>query len=157
MGQFRYMLRSGMMGWVSLMLDTTAWSVEQREAAQASIALYKEKLRPLIRDARLYHVSERPDGVHWDGVEYWDADRGQGVVYAFRGSEPNQDEHRFLLAGLDRRKSYRLHFEDGSSNDLEATGDGLMREGLRVRLGEPLSSELVFLSEAAKSQAAKQD
>lgn len=31
----------------------------------------REELRPLIRDTRLYHASDRPDGAHWDGVEYW--------------------------------------------------------------------------------------
>ena len=65
---FLYMLRKGMMGWVSIMQDTTAWNAEQHEAARQAIALYKEQLRPLIRDARLYHVSDRPDGVHWDGM-----------------------------------------------------------------------------------------
>ena len=91
---FRYMLRSGMMGWVTIMLDTTAWTPEQHEAGRRAIALYKEKLRPLIRDANLYHVSERPDGIRWDGIEYWNPQRGQGVVYAFRGSVADENEHR---------------------------------------------------------------
>ena len=69
---FLYMLRSGMMGWMTIMLDTTQWSPEQHRAAMRSFSLYKQELRPLIRDARLYHVSDRPDGVHWDGIEYWD-------------------------------------------------------------------------------------
>jgi len=68
---FLYMLRSGMMGWFTIMMDTTTWTPEQHAAARNAIALYKEKLRPLIRNAQLYHVSPRPDGVHWDGMEYW--------------------------------------------------------------------------------------
>jgi hypothetical protein len=63
-GNFLYMLRSGMMGWVTIMQDTTSWSVAQHEAARQAIVLYKQKLRPLIREASLYHVSDRPDGVH---------------------------------------------------------------------------------------------
>jgi alpha-galactosidase len=47
---FLYMLRSGMMGWMSLMLDTTAWSEQQRNIARHAFALYKSELRPLIRD-----------------------------------------------------------------------------------------------------------
>ncbi|HEV2473715.1 MAG TPA: glycoside hydrolase family 36 protein, partial [Chthonomonadales bacterium] len=69
---FLYMLRSGMMGWITIMTDTTAWTAEQHELARSAFALYKERLRPLIRDARLYHVSARPDGARWDGMEYWD-------------------------------------------------------------------------------------
>ena len=83
---FRYVLRGGMMGWFTLMLDTTAWNQEQHTAARVAIALYKAKLRPLIREANLYHVSDRPDGVHWDGIEYFDQARSKGVLFAFHGS-----------------------------------------------------------------------
>ena len=146
---FLYMLRSGMMGWITIMLDTTAWTPEQHVAAARAIALYKQKLRPLIRDANLYHVSARPDGVRWDGTEYWDPARGQGVVFAFRGTIPNETEHRFVLAGLDAARHYALHFEDGSASDAQATGSELMTQGLEISLPNPLSSELVFLQEAS--------
>jgi hypothetical protein len=156
-GQFRYMLRSGMMGWMTLMLDTTQWNAEQRQSALTGIALYKQKLRPLIRDAHLFHVSDRPDGVHWDGIEYWDPLRKQGVLFAFRGTAPDSPTHAFILAGLDPVKRYRLHFEDGSSADRSATGEELMQSGLLVKLSEPISSELVFLSEETTSPASTQD
>ncbi len=71
---FRYMLRSGMMGWLTIMLDTTAWSDEQHKVAKAEFDLYKAELRPFIREADLYHISPRADGVHWDGMEYFDPD-----------------------------------------------------------------------------------
>ena len=145
---FLYMLRSGMMGWETIMQDTNAWTPEQHEAARQAFALYKEKLRPLIRDAELFHISPRPDGVHWDGMEYWDPARGTGVVFAFRGTAADEAEHRFVLAGLDGAKHYRLHFQDGSSTDAEATGAELMGAGLEVHLPNPLSSELVFLEDA---------
>jgi len=146
---FLYMLRSGMMGWMTIMQDTNAWSPEQRETAKDAIGLYKEKLRPLIRDADLYHISPRPDGVHWDAVEYWEPHTRQGVVYAFHGSETGEGSHSFVLTGLSQDKRYRLHFEDGSSADLEVAGSELMQSGLQVNLPAPLSSELVFLTEIA--------
>jgi hypothetical protein len=58
---FKHMLRSGMMGWLSIMIDTTNWDEKQHEIAKSEIQLYKEKLRPFIRDADLYHISDRPD------------------------------------------------------------------------------------------------
>jgi len=146
---FLYMLRSGMMGWVTIMTDTTAWTDEQHDAARKAFALYKSQLRPLIRDAQLYHISARPDGVHWDGEEYWDAARSKGVVYAFRGSVADENEHRFVLSGLNANKRYRLHFQDGSQPDRDASGGELMGAGLSVHLQQPLSSELVFLDEVA--------
>jgi disulfide oxidoreductase YuzD len=144
---FLYMLRSGMMGWITIMTDTTAWTTEQHEAARKAFELYKAQLRPFIRDAQMFHISARPDGVHWDGLEYWDATRGKGVVYAFRGSIPDEAGHHFILAGLPANKHYRLHFEDGSQPDHEVSGSELLGQGLSVRLWNPLSSELVFLDE----------
>jgi len=146
MENFLYMLRSGMMGWVSIMTDTTAWTLEQHEAARRSIVLYKTKLRPLIRDAQLYHVSDRPDGVHWDGIEYYDPAQSRGVLYAFRGGVGVEPDHRFVLKGLLAAQAYRLHFEDGSALDHTVRGSELMGLGLNVHLALPQSSELVFLS-----------
>jgi hypothetical protein len=143
---FMYMLRSGMMGWLTVMQDTSRWTAEQRAAARAAIALYKARLRPLIRDAELFHISPRPDGVHWDGMEYWDPTRRQGVVFAFHGSDEAELGHRFILAGLNAQTTYRLHFEDGTSSDRTASGQELMTSGLRVVLRESLSSELIFMS-----------
>ena len=148
---FLYMLRSGMMGWLTLMLDTSVWTPEQHEAARQAIALYKNELRPLIRNARLYHVSPRPDGVHWDGVEYWDRARGKGVVFAFRGSVADEADHRYPLAGLEAGRRYHLHFQDGSAPDRTETGGELMSRGLLVQLQNPLSSELVSLSDETRA------
>ena len=150
----RYMLRSGMMGWVTLMLDTTVWTPQQHEAAEQAIALYKRELRPLIRQADLYHVSARPDGEHWDGMEYWDPAQGKGAVFVFRGSTPVESAHRFQLAGLKPAARYQLHFQDGSSPDRTATGRELMQDGLKVALPMPLSSEIVFVTDEAGAPVA---
>jgi alpha-galactosidase len=142
---FRYLLRSGMMGWFTIMMDPHSWSAEQRAAAKQEIELYKKELRPLIRDASLYHVSQRPDGIHWDGVEYWDSARGRGVLYAFRGTG-GEKSHSFVLLGLDPEHSYRLTFHDHSSSDRNMMGKELMTRGLKVNLTLPNTSELVFLN-----------
>lgn len=144
---FRYMLRSGMMGWLSIMIDTTSWNAQQHSAAQEEIQLYKSHLRPLIRDANLYHIAERPDGVRWDGMEYFDPRTRQGVVYAFRGSTKTEAEHKFILQGLNPASRYQVHFHDHSSADQIATGRELMKRGLNVRLPGANTSEIVFLNE----------
>ena len=142
---FRYMLRSGMMGWLTIMLDTTACNEQQHAAAKTEIQLYKKQLRPLIQDADLYHAAPRPDGGHWDGLEYFDPKREQGVLYAFRGSRPLEEHHVFPLKGLTPKKRYRLHFQDGSAPDRSATGRDLLDSSLAITLPVPNSSELVFL------------
>ncbi|HUX73266.1 MAG TPA: alpha-galactosidase [Steroidobacteraceae bacterium] len=145
---FRYMLRSGMLGWFSLMLDTSRWSTAERAEARVQFALYKSALRPLIREADLYHVAPRPDGVHWDGIEYYSARLRRGVLYAFRGTAPDRPMHRFRLFGLNPKRRYRLKFQDqGASADRVLSGRQLMRDGVAVTLTRPLSSDLVFLEE----------
>ncbi|HEX7730753.1 MAG TPA: GH36 C-terminal domain-containing protein, partial [Terracidiphilus sp.] len=122
--------------------------------AEQAIALYKRELRPLIRQADLYHVSARPDGEHWDGMEYWDPAQGKGAVFVFRGSTPVESAHRFQLAGLKPAARYQLHFQDGSSPDRTATGRELMQDGLKVALPMPLSSEIVFVTDEAGAPVA---
>jgi Melibiase/Glycosyl hydrolase family 36 C-terminal domain len=141
---FKYMLRSGMMGWCTIMTDTSKWTSEQHDAAKRQFTLYKERFRPLIRAADLYHVSDRPDGVRWDGMQYFDPTTGRGVLFAFRG-KTGDAEHAFPLKGLKPQTRYALAFEDGSSEPTTLSGDELMKRGLIVKLAEPESSELVFL------------
>jgi Melibiase/Glycosyl hydrolase family 36 C-terminal domain len=143
----RYMLRSGMLGWFSLMLDASQWTAQQREAAQREFALYKSALRPLIRAADLYHVADRPDGVHWDGMEYYSPQVRRGVLYAFRGSASDLPTHRFRLTGLDPGRRYQLKFQDNPAANRELTGESLMQMGVDVRLSLPLSSDLIFFEE----------
>ena len=147
---FRFMLRSGMLGWLTIMIDTNSWSPEQHAEAKKEIDLYKKELRPLIRDANLYHVSPRPDGIHWDGVEYWDPAHKRGVLYAFRGTIEGEQTHSFRLQGLDPSTRYRLQFHDHSAPDSIHTGEQLMRDGLPVALSAPNSSELIFLEASVK-------
>jgi hypothetical protein len=131
------------------MLDSSLWTPQQREEARTQFALYKTVLRPLIRVADLYHVAERPDGVHWDGIEYYSARLRRGVLYAFRGTVPDQPTHRFRLLGLNPAGRYRIRFQDqGTAADRVLTGESLLREGVQVALPWPQSSELVFLEEA---------
>lgn len=153
---FLYMLRSGMMGWISIMLDTTTWNEQQHAVAKQEFDLYKSQLRPLIRDASLYHISERPDGVRWDGMEYFDPQSHRGVVYAFRGSTESESEHRFFLRGLQTTSRYKLRFHDHSSDDQIVEGTELMKAGLLVHLPVANSSELIFLDELSALTPASQ-
>jgi len=140
------MLRSGMMGWFTVMIDTGAWNEEQHRVAAGEIAFYKSTLRPLIRSADLYHVGPRADGKGWDGIEYFDPQSGNGVLYAFHGSEAMPVKHTFPLRGLRPTARYRLHFRDDSSPDRDAGGSELLQSGLTVSLPPANSSELIVIT-----------
>jgi len=101
----------------------------------------------LIRDGDLFHVSERPDGIHWDAMEYFHPRTRRVVVYAFRGSTSTEFAHDFPLQGLDQNSRYRLKFHDHSSIDQIANRRQLMTKGLHVNLAGPNSSEIIFLEQ----------
>jgi len=144
---FRYMLRSGMMGWTTIMQDTNAWTAEQHSVAKEEFQLYKDELRAFVRTADLYHISERPDGIHWDGAEYFDPSRKRGIVFAFRGSTEKEPWHTLLLEGLHSDRRYKLRFHDHTSPDRTVAGRELMEAGLTLHLPVSNSSELVFIDE----------
>lgn len=147
---FRYMLRSGMMGWMTVMIDTNSWTPEQHAVAASELAFYKSTLRPLIREADLYHVAARADDKGWDGIEYFDARRGRGVLFAFHGGDASPDVNRFTLRGVRAGERYRLHFRDGSAPDRETGGHELIASGLIVRLPFADSSEVVVIERISR-------
>ena len=142
---FKTMLRSGMMGWCTLMCDTGKWSAEQHKAARQQIDRYKEWIRPLVNHGNLFHISTRPDQTRWDGMEYMDSKTGKGIVFAFRGEKTGETSSGFKLKGLDRAASFEIWSEDGSVARSHATGAKLMDEGLRLELKEPGASELIYI------------
>jgi alpha-galactosidase len=142
---FKTMLRSGMMGWCTLMCDTGAWSVEQHTAARRQIEIYKKWIRPLINQGDLFHISSRPDETRWDGMQYVDSKSGKGIVFAFRGAKAGETSHVFKLKGLDPAASYKVWSEDGSVASGQATGAELMGEGLKTELTDLGASDLIYV------------
>ncbi len=144
---FITMLRSGMMGWCTIMCDTSAWSEPQRQAAKRQFEIYKTWLRPLINSGNLYHITPRPNGTDWDAMEYFDSKSGHGVVYVFR-SKSEQTQQIFKIQGLKPKSSYNVRYEDGKSESQTMTGKELQIKGLSVFLNEKESSEIVYIEEA---------
>jgi hypothetical protein len=148
LANFKYMLRSGMMGWCTIMLDMSKWNAEQRAAAKRQFELYKTELRPLIAHGNLYHVSNRPDGHGWDGIQYASPDSDKAVLFAFRGTTQQNNRtfsHIFQVKGLAAEKKYEISYEDGTGKAQSLTGEQLMHDGITVTLTDPESSELIFL------------
>jgi hypothetical protein len=142
--EFRTMLRSGMMGWCTIMCDTNRWTVDQHLTAQRQFALYKSVLRPLIGRGNLYHVAARPDGKHWDGIEYASTDEKSAVLFAFRGND-NKASNLFRLYGLNANSKYTVKCEDGGSPQTILSGRELMEKGISVTVPEADGSEIVTI------------
>ncbi|MBC7534083.1 MAG: GH36 C-terminal domain-containing protein, partial [Ferruginibacter sp.] len=120
------------------------WTENQKAAIKKAVTTYKEKLRPLIRNANLYHIFPRPDSIRWDGVQYHDPSTQNGVVYIFKPKNL-VDQQIIKLKGLDPEVNYKLSFEDGSNKTTVRKGSALMRSGIVVTLKGDLASELMFI------------
>jgi hypothetical protein len=119
------------------------WTDEERAAVKAAVATYKARIRPLVRNADLYHILPRPDGKNWDGIEYYVPATRKGVVYLFKPAA-GTDTMSIRLRGIDAGTRYRVTFEDGTNPAVEKTGEELAK-GLDVTLKGECVSELVFL------------
>jgi hypothetical protein len=128
------------------------WSVRHKADIKRAVATYKNRLRPLIRNADLYHIFPRPDGLHWDGVEYFDPAAKRGVVCLFKPAEGNgNDATNVKLRGLRPDARYRVTFEDGTNAAVEKSGAELIG-GMDVRLCGGMVSELMFFEEIPQAQ-----
>lgn len=110
-------------------------------------AIYKEKVRPLIRNGSLYHILPRPDGIHWDGMMYSDPNSEttlKGAAFFFKPSEEAGDSVTAKLRGLDPGVLYRVEFNDGSAETYTASGAALMEEGVTVSF-KSVGSEIVWI------------
>ncbi len=121
------------------------WTDEEKAAVKAAVTTYKTRIRPLVRNADLYHILPRPDGKNWDGIQYHDPATGKGVVYLFKPSAV-AETIAIKLRGVEPGRRYRVTFEDGSNPAVEKTGEELAKS-LEITLkGAPIS-ELVWIEE----------
>ena len=149
-------------GWRSVIMgaNNTASSVGDRQTAlvpgteetylQHYAVLFRDKIRPLIRDANLYHILPRPDEVHWDGLEYFNPDTEndiKGAVFLFKPTGTEGPVKTVKLQGLDPNEYYRLEFEDRAEQNTVKTGAQLM-EGLNVTISQTRGSEIIWIKEA---------
>jgi alpha-galactosidase len=147
-----FLWRSAMMSaWQIDPTDTLKWTEEERDAAKRAVRIYKEWIRPMLRDVKVHHVLPRPDGIHWDGMFYWSPRLKRGTLYVFR-PDAKEEEQTIRLKGLEPGRAYRVWCEDGSIAPGVRTGAALMDGGLTVRLPQPYTSDLIFLRDAASGR-----
>jgi hypothetical protein len=154
-GDVVYWFRSCSMGAPEWVIDAPnggnggkPWTDQEKAAIKAAVATYKAKIRPLVRNADLYHILPRPDGVNWDGIQYHDPATGNGAVFLFKPG-PVADTVILRLRGVAPTERYRLTFEDGSNPPTEKTGEELAK-GLAVTLKGAPVSELILLECTSK-------
>jgi hypothetical protein len=143
-----YFWRTAMMGaWQLIPGNTSSWTDQEKAGARRSVEVYKNWIRPMMRDVKVHHVLPRPDDYHWDGLFYWSPSLTRGTLYIFR---PNNDQafQRVALQGLMSDRRYHIWSEDGSVSDGIQTGSDLMNAGLRIKLPGKYTSDLIYVEES---------
>lgn len=149
-GDVTYWFRSCSMGAPEWFIDAPnggnggkPWTDQQKQEIKKAVATYKTRIRPLVRSADLYHILPRPDGINWDGIQYYDPVTKKGVAFLFKPAA-GQDTMTIKLRGVESKTIYTVTFEDGTNSAVEYSGEELLK-GIDVRLEAPLISELMFL------------
>jgi alpha-galactosidase len=117
-----------------------------RDKIRAGVDLYKNQLRPILRDSVVYHhtpqtpyVSESP----WVVLEYATPDKRRSIATLFRTSNHEDPVYRFVPRGLDASFTYKVTLENRAET-LELSGAQLMMEGIPVRLETAGTSEMLL-------------
>ena len=109
---------------------------------------YKNDIRPLIREGNLYHILPRPDGIHWDGLQYIDLNSERvniGLVCLWKPTNEEGNTKVIKLRGLNEEDTYQLVFHDRPEQNMVKTGKELMEEGFPVTMEEESASEWVWI------------
>ena len=121
-----------------------------RDQIRSGVELYKSELRPILRDARVFHhtpLTEYYNQTPWVVLEYASPDARKAVVTLFRTSSFGDPVYRLTPRGLDASQKYRVTFENRGETAV-LSGIDLMRDGIPVTLQTAETSEmLVFESE----------
>ena len=137
-----YFMRTDMLG------SILTWASDKPVYIE-HIKLYKEKQRPILRGACVYHILPMADGTNYDGLMFYNPDIERGSVFIFKPSAKATDGDSKLikLKGLDRAASYRLTFQDRTQLNCTKTGAQLMDDGITVTemTGEQ-ASEIIWIN-----------
>ena len=115
------------------------------------VKIYKDVIRPTMIGGKVFHHTPMlpiMDTSPWCVLEYAKPDRSTSVSVVMRTSSEkvgdNPDEYLFRPRGIDPSASYNVQL-DSQGVSFKASGETLMREGIKIRLEQPLTSELVII------------
>jgi hypothetical protein len=148
----RYMFRSSFFGAWLYGSNGTEMNTFRLADYEQHVAMYKARQRPILRGADVYHILPMPDGVNWDGLQFYNPDRNEGSVLLFKPNSAVGESPTVFLKGLDPAGRYRLTFQDRSELDgafVDVSGSLLMASGTGIAIdGTPgdYDSEIIWIA-----------
>lgn len=145
-----YNVRTAMMGAMMVQNVSSYLSDIEKQELIKGWKLYKEKQRPILKGADVYHILPMPDGKNWDGMEYYNKDIEKGSVFLFRdkniGSSDGSSK-TIKLKGLEEKAKYKIEFQDRTEQNTTMTGSELINTGITVRnMNSVYDSEILWIT-----------
>jgi hypothetical protein len=150
-GWVNYVLRSGFLG---ANMSACVFDPDQIEEVKTHWQLYKTHQRPILRGSKVgdmpadvYHILPAPDGINWDGIEFFNTSLNKGSVILFKPLETAADSMAIIFKGLNRKEIYSIFFQDRKEQNTRMTGAELMEQGILVKgmIGK-YASEIIWIN-----------
>lgn len=117
-----------------------------RNKLRSGVDLYKQQLRPILRDCNVYHhtpITPFLNGSSWVVLEYASKDKSGDVTTLFRTSNSGDSVYHLMPRGIDVSASYNVTFENQGAT-VQMSGLQLLNDGIRVRLETAETSEMLL-------------
>lgn len=127
-------------------LKSLSADAEYLARVRHNIQLYKSFIRPVLNSVLVYHhtpILPNTEPGEWIVLEHATPDRTRGYAGIFRLAGAKEDHYLFRPRGLDSSKTYKVTF-DNTQTSVRVSGFELQRDGLYIRIGQPLRSELLL-------------
>jgi hypothetical protein len=149
----KYVLRTGFLG-ANMATNWCDYTSNQIVGVKEHWPLYKAKQRPILRGAKVgdvpadvYHILPIPDGINWDGIEYFNTSLNKGSILLFKPSEKAPVSKSIKLKGLNRNEVYSISFQDRKDQNTKMTGAELMDKGIEVKgMNGNYASEIIWIN-----------
>ncbi|MCQ6557433.1 GH36 C-terminal domain-containing protein [Paenibacillus mendelii] len=138
----KYAMRSAYVPWIALGFDVRKDNVDYAfvkdclDEWKQFNHLFYEDYYPLTQ----WNRSER----EWEGWEFINPEKGEGVIQLFRRELNEESEKRFKLFGLDENATYLL--KDLDQGTTRASGRELMQDGYRAVIPTARGSAVILIN-----------
>ena len=119
-----------------------------------TVSIYQNWMRELVKYGDLYHILPRADGVHWDGVQYFNPDTGKGAALAFKPDPDGTVDDTVTLKfdGISDAATYYVWSEEGYIPFATYTGAQL-KKGIDLTIEESYGAEIVYFMDTTAAGA----
>jgi hypothetical protein len=143
----KYNFRTGLMGAMMVCGGERELDNQEEAVARETWQLYQTKQRAILRGADVYHILPFPDGVSWDGIQYFNPALNRGSVLLFKPSANAPNAKVIKLKGLDENTIYTLTFQDRNDQSTKMNGAELMKHGLSVEgMTGDFATEIIWIN-----------